>query len=317
VGKRLLTLTKNEETPELVAVKIRLKRMGKIRAPFYRVVVADGRTKRDGRAIEEIGRYVPTQEPSLIEIDSERAQYWLSVGAQPTEQVAALLKVTGDWQKFKGEEGAEGTLKTAEPRPDKKSLYESALAAADGKEASTADTPRRAKKDDTKDDAKTESKTEAKADKKAAPKPDEVKAEQKAQEKADDAAAAEVAAESPAEAVADAEAPAAGNAAEAEGAEPATEVAAVVDAGATDAGFGPDSAPASDDGSAPEGFAVKGNKDSMKYHVEGSQWYDQTTAEVWFRTAEAAEAAGFEPAGGAAKQSADAGAEIGTDEAEG
>ena len=95
-----------------MAVKIRLKRFGKIRAPFYRVVVMDSRTHRDGRAIEEIGKYHPTEEPSFIEIDSERAQYWLSVGAQPTEQVAALLKVTGDWQKFKGESGAEGTLKS-------------------------------------------------------------------------------------------------------------------------------------------------------------------------------------------------------------
>ena len=101
---------------------------------------------------------------------------------------------------------------------------------------------------------------------------------------------------------------------DAEGAEDTTE-AAMVSAGADDAGggFGPDSAPATEDGSAPEGFTVKGNKDSMKYHVEGSQWYDQTEAEVWFRTGEAAEAAGFEPAGGAAAQSADAGADIGTD----
>jgi small subunit ribosomal protein S16 len=95
-----------------VAVKIRLKRLGKIHAPYYRVVVMDSRTRRDGRAIEEIGKYHPTEEPSFIEIDSERAQYWLSVGAQPTEQVAALLKVTGDWQKFKGLPGAEGTLRT-------------------------------------------------------------------------------------------------------------------------------------------------------------------------------------------------------------
>ena len=95
-----------------MAVKIRLKRMGKIRAPHYRVVVMDSRTRRDGRAIEEIGKYHPTEEPSFIEINAERAQYWLSVGAQPTEQVAALLKVTGDWQKFKGEAGTEGTLKT-------------------------------------------------------------------------------------------------------------------------------------------------------------------------------------------------------------
>ncbi|KAE8762784.1 30S ribosomal protein S16 [Georgenia thermotolerans] len=95
-----------------MAVKIRLKRMGKIRAPYYRVVVMDSRKKRDGRAIEEIGKYHPTEEPSLIDIDSERAQYWLSVGAQPTEQVTALLKVTGDWQQFKGLPGAEGTLRT-------------------------------------------------------------------------------------------------------------------------------------------------------------------------------------------------------------
>ena len=91
-----------------MAVKIKLKRMGKIRAPYYRIVVADSRTKRDGRAIEEIGKYHPTQEPSLIEVDSERAQYWLGVGAQPTEPVAAILKVTGDWQKFKGLPGAGG-----------------------------------------------------------------------------------------------------------------------------------------------------------------------------------------------------------------
>lgn len=88
--------------------------MGKIRAPYYRVIVIDSRKKRDGRAIEEIGKYHPTEEPSLIEIDSERAQYWLSVGAQPTEQVLALLKITGDWQKVKGLPGAEGTLRKKE-----------------------------------------------------------------------------------------------------------------------------------------------------------------------------------------------------------
>lgn len=97
-----------------MAVKIRLKRLGKIRAPYYRVVVIDSRKKRDGRAIEEIGKYNPIEEPSLIDIDSERAQYWLSVGAQPSDQVRALLKVTGDWQKFKGLPGAEGTLRTKE-----------------------------------------------------------------------------------------------------------------------------------------------------------------------------------------------------------
>jgi small subunit ribosomal protein S16 len=99
-----------------VAVKIRLKRLGKIRAPYYRIVVADSRTKRDGRVIEEIGKYHPTEEPSFIEVDSARAQYWLSVGAQPTEQVTALLKLSGDWGVFKGEKGAKSTIRTkAEP----------------------------------------------------------------------------------------------------------------------------------------------------------------------------------------------------------
>ena len=107
-----------------MAVKIRLKRLGKIREPYYRVVVADARTKRDGRAIEEIGKYHPKLEPSLIEINSERAQYWLSVGAQPTEQVQHLLTITGDWQKFKGLPGAEGTLKSGEAKADKKDRYE-------------------------------------------------------------------------------------------------------------------------------------------------------------------------------------------------
>ena len=107
-----------------MAVKIRLKRLGKIREPYYRVVVADARTKRDGRAIEEIGKYHPKLEPSLIEINSERVQYWLSVGAQPTEQVQHLLTITGDWQKFKGLPGAEGTLKTGESKADKKDRYE-------------------------------------------------------------------------------------------------------------------------------------------------------------------------------------------------
>src|SRR6188472_412397 len=90
--------------------------MGKIRAPYYRVVVMDSRTKRDGRAIEEIGKYHPTEEPSVIQIDSERAQYWLGNGAQPTEQVAALLKITGDWGKFKGDKNAKSTLKVKEPK---------------------------------------------------------------------------------------------------------------------------------------------------------------------------------------------------------
>jgi small subunit ribosomal protein S16 len=99
-----------------VAVKIRLKRFGKIRAPYYRIVVADSRTKRDGRVIEEIGKYHPTEQPSFIEVDSERAQYWLSVGAQPSEQVTALLKLTGDWGKFKGDKDAKSTVQVAEAK---------------------------------------------------------------------------------------------------------------------------------------------------------------------------------------------------------
>jgi small subunit ribosomal protein S16 len=97
-----------------MAAKIRLKRFGKKRAPYYRVVVMDSRAKRDGRAIEEIGKYHPTEEPSVIMIDSERVQYWLSVGAQPSDQVRALLKLTGDWGKFKGDKDAKSTVKIAE-----------------------------------------------------------------------------------------------------------------------------------------------------------------------------------------------------------
>jgi ribosomal protein S16 len=114
-----------------VAVKIRLKRLGKIRAPYYRVVVADSRTKRDGRVIEEIGKYHPTEEPSLIEISSERVQYWLGVGAQPTEQVLNLLKITGDWQKFKGLPGAEGTLKVKGEKADAAEAVKAAAEAAE------------------------------------------------------------------------------------------------------------------------------------------------------------------------------------------
>ena len=99
-----------------MAVKIRLKRFGKIRAPYYRIVVADSRTKRDGRSIEEIGKYHPTEEPSFIEVDSERAQYWLSVGAQPSPQVEAILKLTGDWGKFKGDKNAVSTVKTKDAK---------------------------------------------------------------------------------------------------------------------------------------------------------------------------------------------------------
>ena len=117
------------EKTTAVAVKIKLKRLGKIREPYYRIVVADARTKRDGRAIEEIGKYHPKADPSLIEVNSERVQHWLSVGAQPTDPVRALLKVTGDWQKFTGEPGAEGTLRTAAPREDRKERFATAAKA--------------------------------------------------------------------------------------------------------------------------------------------------------------------------------------------
>ena len=126
-----------------MAVKIRLKRMGKIRAPYYRIVVADARTKRDGRAIEEIGKYHPTEDPSLIEVDSDRVQYWLGVGAQPTEPVAAILKVTGDWQKFKGLPGAEGTLRVASAKTDKKTVFEAAARESAAEPKAGATTPKK------------------------------------------------------------------------------------------------------------------------------------------------------------------------------
>ncbi len=110
-----------------MAVKIKLKRLGKIRAPYYRIVVADSRTKRDGRAIEEIGKYHPKAEPSFIEVDSDRAQHWLSVGAQPTDPVRKLLEITGDWQKFKGLPGTDGTLQTAAPKEDRKEVFAAAV----------------------------------------------------------------------------------------------------------------------------------------------------------------------------------------------
>ena len=128
-----------------MAVKIKLTRLGKIRNPQYRIAVADSRTRREGRAIEVIGRYHPKEEPSLIEIDSERAQYWLSVGAQPTEPVLKLLKITGDWQKFKGLPGAEGRLKFAAPKPSKLELFNAALAAADGAPDTEAAKPKQKK----------------------------------------------------------------------------------------------------------------------------------------------------------------------------
>jgi small subunit ribosomal protein S16 len=126
-----------------VAVKIKLMRLGRIRQPYYRIVVADARTRRNGKAIETIGKYHPKEEPSLIEVDSERVQYWLGVGAQPTDPVQHILQVTGDWQQFTGQPGAEGTLKRAEPKPDKAELFNRALALAGEVPTTEATTPRK------------------------------------------------------------------------------------------------------------------------------------------------------------------------------
>lgn len=128
-----------------MAVKIKLKRIGKMREPHYRIVVADARTKRGGRAIEEIGQYHPLENPSRIQVDSDRAQYWLGVGAQPTEAVAAILRVTGDWQAFKGEP-APAPMLVAEPKADKKSVFDAAAKEAAGLDEKAATTPKAKKK---------------------------------------------------------------------------------------------------------------------------------------------------------------------------
>jgi small subunit ribosomal protein S16 len=135
-----------------VAVKIRLKRLGKIRSPHYRIVVMDARTKRDGRAIEEIGLYHPKNDPSVIRVNSERAQYWLGVGAQPTEAVIAIFKRTGDWQKFSGDTSPSGVDPQPEPR-DKIALFNAALAAADAEPATEAISKSSRKKADKSADA--------------------------------------------------------------------------------------------------------------------------------------------------------------------
>jgi small subunit ribosomal protein S16 len=125
-----------------VATKIKLMRLGKMREPHYRIVVADSRTKRDGRAIETIGEYHPKNDPSVIKVDGDRAAYWLGVGAQPTEAVAAILKVTGDWQKFKGEPAPE-PMKVAEPKPDRQAVFNAAVAAVSGDSGAEATTPKK------------------------------------------------------------------------------------------------------------------------------------------------------------------------------
>ncbi len=149
-----------------MAVKIRLKRLGKVRVPQYRIVVVDSRKKRDGRVIEEIGKYHPKEEPSLIDVVSDRAQYWLGVGAQPTEAVHKLLRVTGDWQTFKGLPGTEGTLRVADPKRDKLEAFNEALKDAGSEPKADAVTKKSAKKDDKAAD-KSEDKADDKADDKA------------------------------------------------------------------------------------------------------------------------------------------------------
>jgi len=129
-----------------VAVKIRLKRLGKVRVPQYRIVVVDSRKKRDGRVLEEIGKYHPKEDPSYIDVTSDRAQYWLGVGAQPTEAVEAILKITGDWQTFKGLPGTEGTLKVREAKRDKLEIFNEALKDAQSEPKAAAVTKKAAKK---------------------------------------------------------------------------------------------------------------------------------------------------------------------------
>ena len=140
--ERRLTLSEELEYPSPVAVKIKLMRLGKMRAPYYRIVVADSRTKRDGRAIEEIGKYHPKQDPSFIEVNSERAAYWLGVGAQPTEAVTAIFKVSGDWQQFKGLP-APPPMKVAAPKADKRVAFEGRRQGKPGEPTTDATTPKK------------------------------------------------------------------------------------------------------------------------------------------------------------------------------
>ena len=176
-----------------MAVKIKLKRLGKIHRPQYRIVVADSRTKRDGRAIEEIGRYDPLPNPSVVEIDSERAQYWLGVGAKPTEAVQKLLALTGDWQKFTGEGDTSGSLEVAPPKVDKGEVYAQAVAAAGS--VTEEETLAAAEAARLKASGPAEAEVEA----------DEAVAEEAAEEAVEEAVAEESAEEAAEEAVAEAE----------------------------------------------------------------------------------------------------------------
>ncbi len=180
-----------------MATKIKLMRLGKMRAPYYRIVVADARTKRDGRSIETIGKYHPKEDPSFIEVNSERAQYWLGVGAQPTEAVAAIFRVTGDWQKFKGE-AAPPPMKTAAPKPDKKALYEDAVRNSGGEQAAEGATTPKKKAAPKKAAAEAPAEGADAAAGDAAEKPAKKAAEKAADAPAEDTAAAE-ATEAPAD----------------------------------------------------------------------------------------------------------------------
>ena len=166
-----------------MAVKIRLKRLGKVRVPQYRIVIVDSRKKRDGKVIEEIGKYHPKESPSYIDVVSDRVEYWLGVGAQPTDAVVKILTITGDWQKFKGYTGTEGTLKTAEPKPDKLAIFNEALKDAAKEPKGAAVTKKTAKKAE-KDDA-------AKAEEPKAEEPAEVPASETPEGAAEEAEASE------------------------------------------------------------------------------------------------------------------------------
>ena len=169
-----------------MAVKIKLARIGRLHNPQYRIVVQDARGRRNGRVIENLGIYQPKNDPSIIEVNSERAQYWLGVGAQPTEPVMAILKVTGDWQKFKGIEGAEGTLKVAEPKPSKLELFNKALEEANNGPTAEAITEKKKKAKEEKEAAEAAAKKKAEEEAKA-----ESEKEEASEETATDEAPAE------------------------------------------------------------------------------------------------------------------------------
>ena len=177
-----------------MAVKIRLKRLGKVRVPQYRIVVVDSRKKRDGRVIEEIGKYHPKENPSYIDVTSDRVGYWLGVGAQPSDAVVKILTITGDWQKFKGYTGTEGTLKTAEPKPDKLAIFNEALKEAANEPKGDAVTKKSASK------KKAEDKTAEEAPAAEAPAADEAPAAEATEAPAEAAEVADAAAAGEAEA---------------------------------------------------------------------------------------------------------------------